>query len=172
MPTSRPRLTSRRSSSRASRETYRSSVSGSVLARRCFRRMAGDVSDRRSSPAPHDDLEHSSKLTHANNNCTNGTAASDKTTVLSTAAPGGHDEAIDLEARPLPSKRPTELFDQSSRNSPKRILTVMACLQMLLFISFVDQSSVAAILPVLAQDLNAADSINWTGTAFVCLMAL
>jgi hypothetical protein len=82
-----------------------------------------------------------------------------------------NDKDVEAGAGAALQKRQTELVDQTSRFPLRQLLTIFACLQMLLFISFVDQSSVAAILPVLAADLGAGDVINWVGTSWLIATA-
>lgn len=59
------------------------------------------------------------------------------------------------------------LQNQSVRLSRQRLLLVFLGLQLALFLSFVDSTSVSTALPTIGRDLSASDSITWAGTAFL-----
>lgn len=47
----------------------------------------------------------------------------------------------------------------------KKLLVVFSAMALVLFISFVDQTGITVVLPYMADELNAADTISWAGTA-------
>lgn len=68
------------------------------------------------------------------------------------------------------SRKSTKLEDKLSNVHDnmlpiKELIICFLTLSCSLFVSFCDQSSVTIALPLIARDLNAADSINWAGTA-------
>jgi MFS family permease len=65
------------------------------------------------------------------------------------------------------SKREVQLQDQSATLPTAKLLLLFLGLQIALFLSFVDSTSVSTILPVIGNDLDAAESITWAGTAFL-----
>jgi MFS family permease len=60
-----------------------------------------------------------------------------------------------------------QVQDQTVRLSQTKLLLLLFGLQVALFCSFIDSTSVSTILPVIADDLGAAASITWAGTAFL-----
>jgi len=60
-----------------------------------------------------------------------------------------------------------QLQDQSATLPTGKLLLLFLGLQIALFLSFVDSTSVSTILPVIGTDLDAAESITWAGTAFL-----
>lgn len=60
-----------------------------------------------------------------------------------------------------------ELQDQTSRLPRKSLLLIFFALQLALFLSFVDSTSVSTAAPHIAADLNASESISWIGTSFL-----
>lgn len=68
------------------------------------------------------------------------------------------------------SRKSTKLEDKLAKAHDNILLKrdLIICFSALsgsLFVSFCDQSSVTIALPIIAKDLNAANSINWAGTA-------
>ncbi|KAM0746561.1 MFS general substrate transporter [Meredithblackwellia eburnea MCA 4105] len=59
------------------------------------------------------------------------------------------------------------LQDQSSRLAGSKLLVVFFGLQIALFLSFLDSTSVSTALPIIGRDLNASESITWVGTSFL-----
>ncbi|KAL7418362.1 hypothetical protein Q5752_006820 [Cryptotrichosporon argae] len=59
------------------------------------------------------------------------------------------------------------ITDQTTRLPPGKLYLLFFGLQIALFLSFVDSTSVSTILPTVGRDLNASDSITWAGTAFL-----
>ncbi|KAF8916579.1 major facilitator superfamily domain-containing protein [Mucidula mucida] len=68
------------------------------------------------------------------------------------------------------------LTDQSSRLPLRKVLTIFAVLQLIIFLSFMDQTSVSTVLPQISEELGSADRfftkpvvvrIGWVGTAFL-----
>jgi MFS family permease len=59
------------------------------------------------------------------------------------------------------------LQEQTNTLSRPKLLLLFLGLQTALFISFIDSTSVSTVLPIIARDLDAADSITWAGTAFL-----
>ncbi|KIY68147.1 MFS general substrate transporter [Cylindrobasidium torrendii FP15055 ss-10] len=57
--------------------------------------------------------------------------------------------------------------DQSTRLPLRKVLTIFGVLQLVLFLSFMDQTSVSTVLPKISEDLGSADRIGWVGTAFL-----
>ncbi|KAF9013765.1 MFS general substrate transporter, partial [Hymenopellis radicata] len=57
--------------------------------------------------------------------------------------------------------------DQSSRLPLRKVLTIFAVLQLIIFLSFMDQTSVSTVLPQISEELGSADRIGWVGTAFL-----
>lgn len=57
--------------------------------------------------------------------------------------------------------------DQSSTLPKSKLYILFIGLQIALFISFIDSTSVSTILPTIADELNASSSITWAGTAFL-----
>lgn len=57
--------------------------------------------------------------------------------------------------------------DQSAQLSKTKLLLLFFGLQLALFLSFIDATSVSTILPIIADDLSAASSITWAGTSFL-----
>lgn len=57
--------------------------------------------------------------------------------------------------------------DQSVRLPKAKLLIIIFGLQIALFISFIDSTSVSTILPIIGRDLDAAESVTWAGTAFL-----
>lgn len=81
----------------------------------------------------------------------------------------GHLE-IEIEKDQALSRKSTKLEDRLARVHDnllptKELIICFLALSCSLFVSFCDQSSVTIALPEIAKDLNAADSINWAGTA-------
>ena len=64
------------------------------------------------------------------------------------------------------SNEPT-LQDQTSRLSKSKLMLVFFGLQIALFLSFIDSTSVSTAAPIIGQDLSASSSISWLGTAFL-----
>ncbi|KAH7024950.1 major facilitator superfamily domain-containing protein [Microdochium trichocladiopsis] len=58
------------------------------------------------------------------------------------------------------------LQDQSSRMPLRKVLIVYFGIGLALVIAFMDQSAVSTATPVIANDLNASNTISWVGTAF------
>ncbi|KAE9405501.1 MFS general substrate transporter [Gymnopus androsaceus JB14] len=87
------------------------------------------------------------------------------------------DEAHPHEQARLDSKHATVsgpgMVDQSSRLPLRKILLIFSVLQLVLFISYMDQTfvssfeSVSTVLPVISNDLGSADEIGWVGTSFL-----
>ncbi|OCF44230.1 hypothetical protein I317_01848 [Kwoniella heveanensis CBS 569] len=65
------------------------------------------------------------------------------------------------------TKVETVLVDQTTRLSKSKLLLLCFGLQIALFLSFIDSTSVSTILPIVGADLNATNSITWAGTAFL-----
>lgn len=61
----------------------------------------------------------------------------------------------------------TRILDQSARLPTPKLLLLILGLQIALFLSFIDSTSVSTILPVIGTELDAAESITWAGTAFL-----
>lgn len=61
----------------------------------------------------------------------------------------------------------TELQDQSKRLQGTQLLLVFVGLQLALFLSFLDSTSVSTAAPIIGQDLGASSSITWVGTSFL-----
>ncbi|WVR08410.1 hypothetical protein IAU60_005465 [Kwoniella sp. DSM 27419] len=59
------------------------------------------------------------------------------------------------------------LADQTTRLSKSKLLLLCFGLQIALFLSFIDSTSVSTILPIVGAELNAQESITWAGTAFL-----
>ncbi|WVW84312.1 hypothetical protein I302_106346 [Kwoniella bestiolae CBS 10118] len=59
------------------------------------------------------------------------------------------------------------LPDQTTRLPRSKLLLLFLGLQIALFLSFIDSTSVSTILPIVGADLNATSSITWAGTAFL-----
>lgn len=59
------------------------------------------------------------------------------------------------------------LQDQSKRLQGTQLLLVFVGLQLALFLSFLDSTSVSTAAPIIGQDLNASSSITWVGTSFL-----
>ncbi|WWC94377.1 hypothetical protein V866_001219 [Kwoniella sp. B9012] len=59
------------------------------------------------------------------------------------------------------------LTDQTTRLPKSKLLLLFLGLQIALFLSFIDSTSVSTILPIVGADLNATSSITWAGTAFL-----
>ncbi|WRT68119.1 uncharacterized protein IL334_005094 [Kwoniella shivajii] len=59
------------------------------------------------------------------------------------------------------------LADQTTRLPKSKLILLCFGLQIALFLSFIDSTSVSTILPIVGADLNAANSITWAGTAFL-----
>lgn len=59
------------------------------------------------------------------------------------------------------------LHDQSSRLPTAKLLVIFLGLQLALFLSFLDSTSVSTAAPIIGRDLNASDSISWVGTSFL-----
>lgn len=76
----------------------------------------------------------------------------------------------DVASEKALSRKSTKLEDKLSKVHDnilpiRELIICFLSLSCSLFVSFCDQSSVTIALPIIAQDLNAADSINWAGTA-------
>jgi len=65
------------------------------------------------------------------------------------------------------TKLEIQLQDQSATLPTTKLLLLFLGLQIALFLSFVDSTSVSTILPVIGNELDAAESITWAGTAFL-----
>ncbi|KAL8287175.1 hypothetical protein RQP46_003627 [Phenoliferia psychrophenolica] len=59
------------------------------------------------------------------------------------------------------------LQDQSTRLEGSKLFVVFFGLQLALFLSFLDSTSVSTAIPIIGRDLNASDSITWVGTSFL-----
>ncbi|KPV78444.1 uncharacterized protein RHOBADRAFT_50911 [Rhodotorula graminis WP1] len=59
------------------------------------------------------------------------------------------------------------LQDQTSRLSGGQLLIVFFGLQVALFLSFLDSTSVSTAAPAIGRDLNASSSISWVGSSFL-----
>ncbi|WWC69847.1 uncharacterized protein I206_103790 [Kwoniella pini CBS 10737] len=57
--------------------------------------------------------------------------------------------------------------DQATRLPKSKLILLCFGLQIALFLSFIDSTSVSTILPIVGSDLNATNSITWAGTAFL-----
>lgn len=57
------------------------------------------------------------------------------------------------------------LHDQTQLLSKKDIIVVFAIMALALLVCFIDQNGISILLPDIARDLNAADSISWAGTS-------
>lgn len=57
------------------------------------------------------------------------------------------------------------LHDQTNLLSKKELVIVFSSLASALFICYADQNGIGTILPTVARDFNAADTISWAGTA-------
>lgn len=57
------------------------------------------------------------------------------------------------------------LHDQTQLLEKKDILVVFAIMALALLVCFIDQNGISILLPDIARDLNAADSISWAGTS-------
>lgn len=64
-------------------------------------------------------------------------------------------------------KPAVELQDQSKRLQGTQLLLVFIGLQLALFLSFLDSTSVSTAAPIIGQDLGASSSITWVGTSFL-----
>ncbi|GAA5850102.1 hypothetical protein JCM8547_001011 [Rhodosporidiobolus lusitaniae] len=60
-----------------------------------------------------------------------------------------------------------QLQDQSSRLQGGQLMLVFFGLQLALFLSFLDSTSVSTAAPDIGRDLNASSSITWVGSAFL-----
>lgn len=65
------------------------------------------------------------------------------------------------------SKAPVVLQDQSTRLAGSKLYVVFLGLQLALFLSFLDSTSVATAIPIIGRDLNASESVTWVGTSFL-----
>jgi MFS family permease len=61
----------------------------------------------------------------------------------------------------------SQILDQSAKPPTSKLLLLILGLQIALFLSFIDSTSVSTILPVIGNELDAAESITWAGTAFL-----
>nr|XP_018262690.1 uncharacterized protein I303_04169 [Kwoniella dejecticola CBS 10117]OBR84848.1 hypothetical protein I303_04169 [Kwoniella dejecticola CBS 10117] len=61
----------------------------------------------------------------------------------------------------------TALDDQSTRLPKSKLILLCFGLQIALFLSFIDSTSVSTILPIVGSELDATNSITWAGTAFL-----
>ncbi|KAI5475994.1 hypothetical protein MNV49_000507 [Pseudohyphozyma bogoriensis] len=59
------------------------------------------------------------------------------------------------------------LQDQATRLTGRTLMLVFFALQLALFLSFLDSTSVSPALPVIGRELNASESIAWLGTSFL-----
>lgn len=59
----------------------------------------------------------------------------------------------------------TALQDQENILPRNRLLVVFGCLSLVLFTAFIDQNGVSVALPVIADELNAQNTIPWAGTS-------
>ncbi|KAK4705325.1 hypothetical protein P7C70_g880, partial [Phenoliferia sp. Uapishka_3] len=59
------------------------------------------------------------------------------------------------------------LQDQTNRLHGSKLLVVFFGLQLALFLSFLDSTSVSTAIPDIGRDLNASASITWVGTSFL-----
>lgn len=57
------------------------------------------------------------------------------------------------------------LHDQTEILTRTRLLIVTATLSLTLLITFIDQNGIGVMLPTIAHDLNAANTISWAGTS-------
>lgn len=81
-----------------------------------------------------------------------------------------HNEEDQTQIERALSRKSTKLEDKLAQVHDnilpmKQLIVCFLSLSCSLFVSFCDQSSAAIALPLIAKDLNAADSINWAGTA-------
>lgn len=68
------------------------------------------------------------------------------------------------------SKAPVVLQDQSTRLAGSKLYVVFLSLQLALFLSFLDSTSVATAIPIIGRDLNASESVTWV--SFTLLLPL
>lgn len=59
------------------------------------------------------------------------------------------------------------LVDQQQHLRGSQLLLVFLGLQLALFLSFLDSTSVSTAAPIIGQDLGASSSITWVGTSFL-----
>ncbi|GAA6001849.1 hypothetical protein JCM10207_002349 [Rhodosporidiobolus poonsookiae] len=64
-------------------------------------------------------------------------------------------------------KEVAALQDQSSRLQGGQLMLVFFGLQLALFLSFLDSTSVSTALPEMGRDLNSSESITWVGSSFL-----
>ena len=57
------------------------------------------------------------------------------------------------------------LHDQTQILPKKQLILVFLTMALALLVCFIDQNGIGVLLPDIARDLNAADSISWAGTS-------
>lgn len=57
------------------------------------------------------------------------------------------------------------LHDQTQILPKKQLILVFLTMALALLVCFIDQNGIGVLLPDIARDLNAADSISWPGTS-------
>lgn len=57
------------------------------------------------------------------------------------------------------------LHDQSNILASRQLITCFGVVSLTVLISFIDQNGISMALPVIADDLDARDTIPWAGTA-------
>lgn len=57
------------------------------------------------------------------------------------------------------------LHDQTQILPKKQLMLVFLTMALALLVCFIDQNGIGVLLPDIARDLNAADSISWAGTS-------
>ncbi|GAA5832182.1 hypothetical protein JCM11251_004270 [Rhodosporidiobolus azoricus] len=67
----------------------------------------------------------------------------------------------------MAKKELAALQDQSSRLQGGQLMLVFFGLQLALFLSFLDSTSVSTAVPEIGRDLNSSSSITWVGSAFL-----
>jgi MFS family permease len=57
------------------------------------------------------------------------------------------------------------LIDQENLLPNKQLIFVFSLLALTLLVMFIDQNGISQLLPTVAKDLNAADTMSWAGTS-------
>jgi MFS family permease len=59
----------------------------------------------------------------------------------------------------------TALFDQENLLPRKQLIFTFSLLEMSLLVMFIDQNGIGQLLPTIAKDLNATQTMSWAGTS-------
>jgi MFS family permease len=59
----------------------------------------------------------------------------------------------------------TALFDQENLLPRKQLIFTFSLLEMFLLVMFIDQNGIGQLLPTIAKDLNATQTMSWAGTS-------